>query len=145
MDEDIFRQLLSKYPVVRGRDAVNVGRARASASGAAGGAIAGHSGARGALADGVSATSSSSSSLLAASVAAAAAPVPVAPKDFWAGLQSLLERHYGPERAKAVASKFDEMHYASLRGSSGGLNYEDVEELARVMLEECAAEEQRRE
>jgi hypothetical protein len=139
MDEAAFTALLARYPVVRTRNAVRVGRhagrARASAAGAAGGAHSGGRGqAAGRLRDGEAAD---------AATAAAASPSPevvVPPKDFWQGLQTLLERHYGPEQARAVAARFDELHYASLRPSGAeGLNYEDVDELAGVMLAECEA------
>lgn len=137
MDEAAFTALLARYPVVRTRNAVRVGRhagrARASAAGAAGGAHSGGRGqAAGRLRDGEAADAA----------AAAASPSPevvVPPKDFWQGLQTLLERHYGPEQARAVAARFDELHYASMRPSGAGLNYEDVDELAGVMLAECEA------
>jgi hypothetical protein len=147
-------RLLAKYPVVRGRDAVGVGdRPQRSPRllGAGHASEAGASAARATTTASSSSSSSSSSSaapassLSAASAATATASssslspsspaLPVPPKDFWAGLSSFLEAHYGAQAAKAVASKFDEAHYRSLRA----LNYEDIEDVAALFAREAAA------
>ncbi len=116
MDTKTFTELLSKYRVVRSRDAElprlqrRAGRTPASSAG-------------GSLKDG-------------AASAAAAAPTPISAADFWAGLTPYLERQYGAAGAKAVSASFDAMHYASLRA----LNYEDVEDLSAMLARELGLE-----
>ena len=94
MDDATFSALLSKYPVVRRSDAVlRPPRAR-SFFGSSGG----------------SAPSSSSSSAAPAAAAAAATAAP--PADFWAGLNTFLEKRYGAAQGKALAAAFDSLHCA---------------------------------
>ncbi len=131
MEEADFQRLLTKYPIVRSRDSVL--RPSASRKRPAAGAAAGDAALLldGRLSSGAGASSASSS----ASASAAAANVRVPHKDFWQGLGAFLELHYGPAKGKAVAAKFDELHYSSLRG----LSYEDVDDLAQLFLRETNA------
>lgn len=113
MDEADFMRLLSKYPVVRSNLSVlKRGPRKRTAQ---------------------SAIDDRKAKLTAAKlddvVHAIAVPPP---KDFWTALEAFLNKHYDAKSAKAIAAKFDELHYESLRS----LNYEDIDDIAAMFLHE---------
>ena len=116
MDAKTFTEFLSRYRVVRNRDA-ELPRPRRGGS----------RGARG------SATTAAARPALAAAQGVAA---PIAAPDFWAALTPFLDKHYGAAGAKAVSAAFDTLHYASLRT----LSYEDIEDLCAMLARELGVE-----
>jgi hypothetical protein len=57
-------------------------------------------------------------------------------KDFWSALPAFLEKHYSKEDAAAISAAIDRIHYSSLKS----MNYEDIDDLAGMILRETEAE-----
>jgi hypothetical protein len=111
MDEGLFLRQLDRYPVVRDRTWV--------------GRIGQHTNKSGSRRIAVP-----SSSPTVDSAPAAAANLPVC-KDFWSGIDLLLEKELPAGKQRAAMKLLEEQHRRWL----GSLNYDDCEQLAGIILD----------
>jgi hypothetical protein len=130
MEESAFMRELARYRRVRDRNWVAP--------------VAGTTRVRAAAAPALTAPPTAAAPLAPPAAAAPApdAPAPPLPEasllyaDFWAGLDALLALHFSkPSDVRAVTQAFDALHYGEMRG----YNYEDVDDVSRMLLRECGA------